>query len=95
MQETFTARNDLGHWVRGTSGNRCGRPKPPDGLRTRLAELSPLMTTDPYADAVEVESAQGVLGVMPWASFPARHAGKPPIVKYPWYHLPDGCSLGS
>jgi len=35
------ARNDLGHWVPGTSGNPGGRPKPPDGLRTRLAELSP------------------------------------------------------
>jgi hypothetical protein len=35
------ARDDLGHWVPGTSGNPGGRPKPPDGLRTRLAELSP------------------------------------------------------
>ena len=35
------ARDDLGRWVPGTSGNAGGRPKPPDGLRTRLAELSP------------------------------------------------------
>ena len=35
------ARDDLGHWVPGTSGNPGGRPKPPDGLKTRLAELSP------------------------------------------------------
>jgi hypothetical protein len=33
------ARNDLGHWVPGTSGNPGGRPKPPDGLRTRLVGL--------------------------------------------------------
>ena len=36
------ARDDLGRLVAGTSGNAGGRPKPPDGLRTRLAELSPL-----------------------------------------------------
>ena len=35
------ARDDLGRWVAGTSGNAGGRPKPPDGLRNRLAELSP------------------------------------------------------
>jgi hypothetical protein len=35
------ARDNLGHWSPGTSGNAGGRPKPPDGLRTRLAELSP------------------------------------------------------
>jgi len=35
------ARNGLGHWVSGTSGNPGGRPKPPDGIRTKLAELSP------------------------------------------------------
>ena len=35
------ARNGLGHWVSGTSGNPGGRPKPPDGLQTELAELSP------------------------------------------------------
>ena len=35
------ARNALAHWVTGTSGNPGGRPKPPDGLRMRLAELSP------------------------------------------------------
>ena len=35
------ARDDLGRWVPGTSGNAGGRPKPPDCLRTRLAELSP------------------------------------------------------
>ena len=34
-------RNGLGRWVPGTSGNAGGRPKPPDGLRTRLAMLSP------------------------------------------------------
>jgi hypothetical protein len=41
MQEIFMARDDLGRWVPGTSGNPGGMPKPPEGLRTRLAELSP------------------------------------------------------
>ena len=36
------ARDDLGRWVPDTSGNPGGMPKPPDGLRTRLAALSPL-----------------------------------------------------
>ena len=35
-------RDDLGRFVPGISGNPGGRPKPPDGLRTRLAKLSPL-----------------------------------------------------
>jgi hypothetical protein len=35
------ARTGLGHWVPGTSGNPGGRPKPPHGLRTRLAKVSP------------------------------------------------------
>ena len=35
------ARNELGRFLPGTSGNAGGRPKPPDGLRTRMAELSP------------------------------------------------------
>ena len=35
------ARDDLGRWVPGTSGNPGGMPKPPEGLRTKLAELSP------------------------------------------------------
>ena len=34
-------RNELGRFLPGTSGNAGGRPKPPDGLRTRMAELSP------------------------------------------------------
>jgi hypothetical protein len=34
-------RDDLGRFVLGTSGNPGGRPKPLDGLRTRLAQLSP------------------------------------------------------
>src|SRR5262249_31203044 len=39
--EVFMARNGLGHWVPGTSGNPGGRPKPPAGIRNRLAGLSP------------------------------------------------------
>jgi hypothetical protein len=46
------ARNGLGHWARGTSGNSGGRPKPPAGLRTRLAELSPIRCRSPD-DAVD------------------------------------------
>jgi hypothetical protein len=41
VQEIFMPRNGLGHWEPGTSGNPGGRPRPPDGLRTRLAKLSP------------------------------------------------------
>ena len=70
------ARDDLGHWVPGTSGNPGGRPKPPDGLRTRLAELSPqaveklaelLHSGDPR---VELEAARAILD---------RHLGRPAI----------------
>jgi len=35
------ARDECGRWVNGTSGNPGGRPKPPDGLRARLAAMSP------------------------------------------------------
>ena len=35
------ARNELGQFLPGTSGNAGGRPKPPDGLGTREAAPSP------------------------------------------------------
>src|SRR5262245_55457839 len=76
MQEIFMARNGLGHWVPGTSGNPGGRPKPPDGLRTRLAELS-LRAVDRLAELldspderVRLEAAKTILD---------RHLGRPAI----------------
>jgi hypothetical protein len=76
MQEIFMARNDLGHWVPGTSGNPGGRPKPPDGLRTRLAELSPRAVErlgellDSADERVRLEAARTILD---------RHLGRPAI----------------
>ena len=70
------ARDDLGHWVPGTSGNPGGRPKPPDGLKTRLAELSPcaverlgelLHSED---ERIRLEAAKAILD---------RHLGRPAI----------------
>lgn len=60
-------RDDLGRSVPGTSGNPGGRPKPPDGLRTRLAELSPhaverlaeLLGSDD--ERVRLEAAKAIL----------------------------------
>ena len=70
------ARDDLGRWVPGTSGNAGGRPKPPDGLRARLAELSP-QAVDKLAELlhsgdprVELEAARMILD---------RHLGRPAI----------------
>jgi hypothetical protein len=70
------ARDDLGRWVPGTSGNAGGRPKPPDGLKTRLAELSPcaverlgelLGSND---ERIRLEAAKAILD---------RHLGRPAI----------------
>jgi hypothetical protein len=74
--EILVARNDLGHWVPGTSGNPGGRPKPPDGLRTRLAELSPRAVDclaellDSGDERVRLEAARTILD---------RHLGRPAI----------------
>ena len=70
------ARNELGRFLPGTSGNAGGRPKPPDGLRTRLAELSPraierlgeLLDSDD--ERVRLEAARTILD---------RHLGRPAI----------------
>jgi hypothetical protein len=76
MQEIFMARNDLGHWVPGTSGNAGARPKPPDGLRTRLAELSPHAVErlgeliDSADERVRLEATKTILD---------RHLGRPAI----------------
>lgn len=69
-------RDDLGRFVPGTSGNPGGRPKPPDGLRTRLAELSPLAVErlgellDSADERVRLEAARAILD---------RHLGRPAI----------------
>jgi hypothetical protein len=74
--EVFMARKGLGHWVPGTSGNPGGRPKPPDGLRTRLAELSPRAVErlgellDSDDERVRLEAARTILD---------RHLGRPAI----------------
>jgi hypothetical protein len=77
MQEIiFMPRDDLGRFVPGTSGNPGGRPKPPDGLRTRLAELSPLAVErlgellDSDDERVRLEAAKAILD---------RHLGRPAI----------------
>ena len=70
------ARDDLGHWVPGTSGNPGGRPKPPDGLRARLAKLSPRAVErlaellDSDDERVCLEAARTILD---------RHLGRPAI----------------
>jgi hypothetical protein len=70
------ARDDLGRWVPGTSGNAGGRPKPPDGLRTRLAALSPRAIErlgellDSGDERVRLEAAKAILD---------RHLGRPAI----------------
>ena len=70
------ARDDLGRWVPGTSGNAGGRPKPPDGLKTRLAELSPCAVErlgellDSVDERVRLEAAKAILD---------RHLGRPAI----------------
>src|SRR5215475_6605497 len=69
------ARN-LGLWAPGTSGNPGGRPRPPDGLRTRLAELSPHAVErlgellDSAHERVCLEAAKAILD---------RHLGRPAI----------------
>ncbi len=70
------ARDDLGRWVPGTSGNAGGRPKPPDGLRARLAQLSPRAVArlgellDSGDERVRLEAAKAILD---------RHLGRPAI----------------
>jgi hypothetical protein len=70
------ARDDLGRWVPGSSGNAGGRPKPPDGLRTRLADLSPRAVErlgellDSVDERVRLEAAKAILD---------RHLGRPAI----------------
>jgi hypothetical protein len=72
--EGFIARDRLGHWLPGTTGNAGGRPKPPDGLRTRLAELSPQAVArlaellDSADERVRLEAAKTILD---------RHLGRP------------------
>jgi hypothetical protein len=69
-------RDDLGRFVPGASGNPAGRPKPPDGLRPRLAELSPLAIErlgellDDVDPRIRLEAARAILD---------RHLGRPPI----------------
>jgi hypothetical protein len=69
-------RDDLGRWVLGTSGNAGGRPKPPEGLRARLAQLSPLAVArlgellDSGDERVRLEAAKTILD---------RHLGRPAI----------------
>jgi hypothetical protein len=69
-------RDDLGRFVPGTSGNPGGRPKPPAGLRTRLAELSPVAVErlgellDDADPRVRLEAARAILD---------RHLGRPAI----------------
>jgi len=69
-------RDDLGRFVPGTSGNPGGRPKPPDGLKTRLAELSPRAVErlgellDSDDERVRLEAARTILD---------RHLGRPAI----------------
>jgi hypothetical protein len=69
-------RDELGHWLPGTTGNAGGRPKPPDGLRTRLAELSPQAVErlaellDSADERVRLEAAKTILD---------RHLGRPAI----------------
>ena len=70
------ARDDLGRWVTGTSGNAGGRPKPPDGLRARLAQLSPRAVErlgellDSGDERIRLEAAKAILD---------RHLGRPAI----------------
>jgi hypothetical protein len=69
------ARNGHGR-VRGTSGSPGGRPRPPDGLKTRLAELSPRAVErlgellDSNDERVRLEAARVILD---------RHLGRPAI----------------
>jgi hypothetical protein len=69
-------RDDLGRFVPGASGNPGGRPKPPDGLRTRLAELSPRALErlgkllDSGDERIRLEAAKAILD---------RHLGRPAI----------------
>jgi len=69
------ARDALGHWLPGTTGNAGGRPKPPDGMRTRLAELSPQAVErlaellDSADERVRLEAAKTILD---------RHLGRLP-----------------
>lgn len=69
-------RDDLGRFVPGTSGNPGGRPKPPDGLRTRLADLSPRAVErlaellDSSDERVRLEAIKAILD---------RHLGRPAI----------------
>ena len=79
-------RDDLGRFVPGTSGNPGGRPKPPDGLRTRLAELSPRAVErlgellDSEDERVRLEAAKTILD---------RHLGRPSIQAAISFHHAD------
>ena len=70
------ARDDLGRFVLGASGNPGGRPKPPAGLRSRLAELSPRAIDrlgellDSADERIQLEAAKAILD---------RHLGRPAI----------------
>jgi len=77
MREVMSMpRDDLGRWAPGSSGNPGGRPKPPDGLRTRFAELSPLAVErlaellDSADERVRLDAARTILD---------RHLGRPAI----------------
>jgi len=66
----------LGRLVPRTSGNAGGRPKPPDCLRTRLAELSPRAVErlaellDSTVQRIQRKAAKVILD---------RHMGRPAI----------------
>jgi hypothetical protein len=76
MQEIFMARDDLGRWVPGTSGNPGGMPKPPEGLRTKLAELSP-RAVERLAELLDSSDERVRLEAI--KVIPDRHLGRPAI----------------
>jgi hypothetical protein len=68
--------DNLGRWVRGTSGDPGWMPKLPDGLRIRLVQLSPRAVERPAElldsddEPVRLEAARTILD---------RHLGRPAI----------------
>jgi hypothetical protein len=79
-------RDDHGRWATGTSGNPGGRPKPPDGLRARLADLSPRAVErlgellDSADERVRLEAARAILD---------RHLGRPAVSADISVHSPN------
>jgi hypothetical protein len=80
------ARDERGHWLPGTTGNAGGRPKPPDGLRTRLEAMAPhaierLFELVYSADErVSLEACKAILD---------RHLGRPAIQAEINFHRPE------